>query len=453
MNQALIDRFEDLMESDLNDPEVQYQIGLCYQNGEGTEQSGAEAEKWFHRAAEQGHQGAQALLSAGREQAEELGEITGDNLPDWCLRAEKPDDTEAQYQVGRYFLEHPELGGQEEGEEYLKRAEDGGKFEASLLLGKLMLKRPGQEAEAIHKLKNAADGNRLPEAAFLLGRCYMEGTGVEQNSEEAARYLELGAEAGGAEAMIEIAAQYTVGMGLPAMPGRGRSWLARAQRLGLADAKQRYDLRCAQLTQEKEELQRAEETRRAEEAKRIEEARQAEEARRAEEAKRIEEARQAEEARHAEEAKQQAARKGRFGRFLILLGLWMPLEFMAVTTAMVLNYFLDIGTSFDGLPAFIKWSFVLLPFVPSLLAAGSHVLRRNGVREWYRGLSGEAVATTGNQLFYVSFLFFEIMIIIVDGLGLLGIIVLTVLLMIALGLLWLVNQLVMAVLGINDTKR
>ena len=298
-----------------------------------------------------------------------------------------------------------------------------------------MLKRPGQEAEAIHKLKNAADGNRLPEAAFLLGRCYMEGTGVEQNSEEAARYLELGAEAGGAEAMIEIAAQYTVGMGLPAMPGRGRSWLARAQRLGLADAKQRYDLRCAQLTQEKEELQRAEETRRAEEAKRIEEARQAEEA------------------RHAEEAKQQAARKGRFGRFLILLGLWMPLEFMAVTTAMVLNYFLDIGTSFDGLPAFIKWSFVLLPFVPSLLAAGSHVLRRNGVREWYRGLSGEAVATTGNQLFYVSFLFFEIMIIIVDGLGLLGIIVLTVLLMIALGLLWLVNQLVMAVLGINDTKR
>ena len=95
----------------------------------------------------------------------------------------------------------------------------------------------------------------------------------------------------------------------------------------------------------------------------------------------------------------------------------------------------------------------MLPFVPSLLAAGSHVLRRNGVREWYRGLSGEAVATTGNQLFYVSFLFFEIMIIIVDGLGLLGIIVLTVLLMIALGLLWLVNQLVMAVLGINDTKR
>lgn len=453
MNQALIDRFEDLMESDLNDPEVQYQIGLCYQNGEGTEQSGAEAEKWFHRAAEQGHQGAQALLSADREQAEELGEITGDNLPDWCLRAEKPDDTEAQYQVGRYFLEHPELGGQEEGEEYLKRAEDGGKFEASLLLGKLMLKRPGQEAEAIHKLKNAADGNRLPEAAFLLGRCYMEGTGVERNSEEAARYLELGAEAGGAEAMVEIAAQYTVGMGLPAMPGRGRSWLARAQRLGLADAKQRYDLRCAQLTQEKEKLQRAEETRRAEEAKRIEEARQAEEARRAEETRRLEEARQVEEARHAEEAKQQAARKGRFGRFLILLGIWMPLEFMAVTTAMVLNYFLDIGTSFDGLPAFIKWSFVLLPFVPSLLAAGSHVLRRNGVREWYRGLSGEVVAATGNQLFYVSFLFFEIMIIIVDGLGLLGIIVLTVLLMIALGLLWLVNQLVMAVLGINDTKR
>ena len=75
MNQEWIDRFEDLLESDQNDPEVQYQIGLCYQTGEGTEQSGAEAEKWFRRAAEQGHQGAQALLSAGREQTEELDEI------------------------------------------------------------------------------------------------------------------------------------------------------------------------------------------------------------------------------------------------------------------------------------------------------------------------------------------------------------------------------------------
>ena len=67
MDQELIDRFEDLLESDQNDPEVQYQIGLCYQNGEGTEQSGAEAEQWFRRAAEQGHQGAQALLSVGQE--------------------------------------------------------------------------------------------------------------------------------------------------------------------------------------------------------------------------------------------------------------------------------------------------------------------------------------------------------------------------------------------------
>ena len=55
MDQALIDRFEELMESDLSDPEVQYQIGLCYQRGEGVEQDGAKAEMWFRRAADQDH--------------------------------------------------------------------------------------------------------------------------------------------------------------------------------------------------------------------------------------------------------------------------------------------------------------------------------------------------------------------------------------------------------------
>ena len=55
MEQEKIDRFEELMESDLGDPEVQYQIGLCYQRGEGVERDGAKAEMWLHRAAQQNH--------------------------------------------------------------------------------------------------------------------------------------------------------------------------------------------------------------------------------------------------------------------------------------------------------------------------------------------------------------------------------------------------------------
>ena len=33
MEQNQTDRFEELLESDQSDPEIQYQIGLCYQRG------------------------------------------------------------------------------------------------------------------------------------------------------------------------------------------------------------------------------------------------------------------------------------------------------------------------------------------------------------------------------------------------------------------------------------
>ena len=67
MSEAQMD-FLDLMESDQNDPNVQYALGRCYLYGAGVEQNGQEADKWLRRAAEQGHQEAAALLAALLEQ-------------------------------------------------------------------------------------------------------------------------------------------------------------------------------------------------------------------------------------------------------------------------------------------------------------------------------------------------------------------------------------------------
>ena len=133
MDQALIDRFEELMESDLSDPEVQYQIGLCYQRGEGVEQDGAKAEMWLRRAADQDHPEAKALVSAGRKRQEELEGITADNLPIWCDLAEKG-DPEAQYQAGCWFLKNPNT--QQEGTAYLEMAVAQGHPQACQTLGK-----------------------------------------------------------------------------------------------------------------------------------------------------------------------------------------------------------------------------------------------------------------------------------------------------------------------------
>ena len=52
-NHTAEDHFEELLESDQNDPQIPYQIGLCYQNGQGVEQNGVQALQWLRRAAEQ----------------------------------------------------------------------------------------------------------------------------------------------------------------------------------------------------------------------------------------------------------------------------------------------------------------------------------------------------------------------------------------------------------------
>ena len=104
MNDEREERFMTLLEEDQNDPAIQFEIGLCYLRGDGVAQNGQEADKWLHRAAEQGHEEAQAMLEAPR-QRNEANSPTEETLPEWCMRAEDG-DAEAQYRVAVYFMKH-----------------------------------------------------------------------------------------------------------------------------------------------------------------------------------------------------------------------------------------------------------------------------------------------------------------------------------------------------------
>ena len=421
MDQSLVDRFEELLESDQSDPEIQYQIGLCYQRGEGVEQSGTEAEKWLRRAEAQGHQGAATLLAGPAGGQEHLtGEITPETLPDWCLLAERG-DAGAQYKVGRYFLKEPET--QEEGERYLEKAVEQGSGQACLILGRRMLERD-QAEQAVAMLRRAVDGGGQPEAAFLLGRCYMEGTGVPQNAEMAEQYVAQGAETGGSEAMVEVAARYTVGNGLPHAPVKGLSWLKRAEKAGLQDARARYDARCAQLEREEQEQakQAAQEEQRALEAfqqTRAERARRAEveQFRRAEDAKQAAQAalHQAEALRQAEEKalqegaarlreeQEQMQKRGRLGRFLLLLGVLGPLEAvcdMALKT--LLGLFHLPSLSLPGLFGILRLPLLLTPICLTLMAGGLQKMRETGDDTWYFDMTGKKAALVSCAVFFTA---------------------------------------------------
>lgn len=246
--------FETLLEADQNDPEVQYQIGMCYLHGKGIGQDGTEAEKWFSRAAEKGHAKAKELLqSVRRKQSASLETLCLQSLPDWCLAAEEG-DAEAQYQVGKWFLQDSETT--EEGKRYLNMAVEQGHPHACLALAEQMMGE-GAYGQAVELLRNAADCG-LEQAAYELGCCYIEGRGVEQDPEKAERYLLQAARVGGGEAMLDVALRYTLGDGLPQKPALGLAWLQRAQDAGVERAKEYYEQKVSEFHHRKEEERRQE---------------------------------------------------------------------------------------------------------------------------------------------------------------------------------------------------
>ena len=233
------ERYYHLLEGDENAPETQYELGLCHLYGKGTEQNGAEADKWLRRAAEQGYRPAIALLGSAKQEPEstETG-VTEENLPDWCLRAEEG-DAEAQYQVACYFIHEQTEGAEKDSIRFLKSAAEQGHPRACYELGLRRLKAEDAD-EGIKMLRNAADCG-LAEASEQLGVCYSRGIGVERDPAEAERRFEDAARLGNAEDKLALAVRLGAGDGVEKSLGKAMRWLKEAQEAGMEDARARYD--------------------------------------------------------------------------------------------------------------------------------------------------------------------------------------------------------------------
>lgn len=169
------------MEENTDDASIQYEIGLCYLNGDGTEKDTAEAEKWLTRAANQGHEQAKALLESGNHGTPE--EPAETDILELCMKAEDG-DKDAQYAAARYFMAHGMA--QTEADRYLKAAADQGNGQACDELGESLLQqsincanqndRFEKEKQAVRYFKNALDCG-IPHAAERLADCYLNARG------------------------------------------------------------------------------------------------------------------------------------------------------------------------------------------------------------------------------------------------------------------------------------
>ena len=84
------------------DAEAQYNLGVCYYNGEGVRQNRKKASRWWLRSAKQGNPKAQLEVA--------LGYYHGENYPKdyvesvkWCRLAAEQGFAEAQYCLGSHY--------------------------------------------------------------------------------------------------------------------------------------------------------------------------------------------------------------------------------------------------------------------------------------------------------------------------------------------------------------
>ena len=82
----------------------------------------------------------------------------------------------------------------------------------------------------------AQDGNA--EAQFLLGKCYLDGTGVEQDFNKAEKWLKKAADQGHAEAQFLLGKCYQYGKGVEQDFDKAMKWIAMAADQGHAEAKE-----------------------------------------------------------------------------------------------------------------------------------------------------------------------------------------------------------------------
>jgi TPR repeat protein len=184
----------------LNCPESAYWLGLRIENNnKDSENNWKLVSKWYTKAAEQGHTGAQYNL--GRCCEDGLGVAKNlETAVEWYTKAAEQGHTGAQYNLGRCCEKGRGAAENLETavEWYIKAAEQGhveAQFKAGFLTGNM-------ETAAKWFTKAAEQGCEYSQ--FNLGNCYMLGKGVTTNLETAVEWLTKAAEGGHIGAKITL---------------------------------------------------------------------------------------------------------------------------------------------------------------------------------------------------------------------------------------------------------
>lgn len=189
--------------------DAQYRLGMCYANGDGVETNEAEALRWYHNAAEQGHEGAKGRLV-------DWYKLEEDRAVKWYRKAEvgwyrkvaEQGCVIAQFRLGMCYATGTGVEqNQEKAEEWFDKIKDP--FDQFMIgncfLAPLHFDFIRDEVMAMKWYCKAAEQG-YADAQYMLGLCYC----VKQDKPEAVKWLQKAAKQGhekAKKALTEVSKQ------------------------------------------------------------------------------------------------------------------------------------------------------------------------------------------------------------------------------------------------------
>ena len=179
------------LEGGPTDARRQYELGLCYEQGNGVAKNMEDAAYWYGKAARQGHVKAQYRLGKYWDlkqpaEGEDYDRFKKEAL-NWYKKAAEQGDADAQFAVGSYYYGWFGAQSYNTAIPWLRKAEAQGHMGAACYLGDCYRWGRGVARDwgqaASHYRKAAEAGN--PYAQKTLGDFYRWGWGVQKNLKEA----------------------------------------------------------------------------------------------------------------------------------------------------------------------------------------------------------------------------------------------------------------------------
>jgi len=197
--------------------EAQFNLGVCYANGEGVAKDWDEAVKWWRKAAEQGDADAQKNLGNSYYQGEGVAKDAVEAVK-WYRKAAEQGNADAQKNLGNSYYQGEGVAKDavEAVKWYHKAAEQGLTKGAQYNLGVCYGKGEGVAKDAVEAVKwyrKAADQGHA-NAQNNLGVCYGKGEGVAKDAVEAVKWYRKAADQGHANAQNNLGGCYYRGKGV-----------------------------------------------------------------------------------------------------------------------------------------------------------------------------------------------------------------------------------------------